>query len=49
MYQREQYKKTAKEEKEKEDALRRAENLEKAKLIKIEQDPSLPQAKQVIK
>jgi asparaginyl-tRNA synthetase len=47
MYQREQYKKTAKEEKEKEDALRRAENLEKAKLIKIEQDPSLPQAKQI--
>ncbi|XP_003388847.1 PREDICTED: asparagine--tRNA ligase, cytoplasmic-like [Amphimedon queenslandica] len=47
IYQREQYKGAAKEEKDKEDMLRRAENLEKAKQIKFEQDPSLPPAKTI--
>lgn len=47
IWQREQYKKANKEEKEKEDALRREENLEKAKEILIEQDSSLLPATKV--
>lgn len=47
IWQREQYKKANKEAKEKEDALRREENLERAKEILIEQDSSLPPATKI--
>lgn len=48
IWQREQYKKSAREEKEARDAQRRAENMEEAKKITIKQDPTLPKAEQVL-
>lgn len=47
MQVRESYKSAEKNKREEEDAKKREQNLEEAKKIKIEQDPSWPEAKRV--